>query len=211
MTDPQPPQYPQYPQYPPPPGGAYPGSYPPPPPQPYTGYAPPPQAPKNGLGIAALVVAIIALISVVGGVVLGIVAVILGFLGWQKARRGEATNGGIAIAGIVLGILSIIEAIVVIVLSVWAFNEVGGTDYMDCLSKAGSDQEAVQQCADQFQKKVEDQFSVTLTTPARPTLLVRCRRRGVNSSDSSTISSGTTWVSVAITYRRSPSAWNFRR
>jgi hypothetical protein len=169
MTDPQPPQYPQYPQYPPPPGGAYPGSYPPPPPQPYTGYAPPPQAPKNGLGIAALVVAIIALISVVGGVVLGIVAVILGFLGWQKARRGEATNGGIAIAGIVLGILSIIEAIVVIVLSVWAFNEVGGTDYMDCLSKAGSDQEAAAQCVDQFQKKVEDQFSVTLTTPARPT------------------------------------------
>jgi hypothetical protein len=169
MTDPQPPQYPQYPQYPPPPGGAYPGSYPPPPPQPYSGYGPPPQAPKNGLGIAALVIAIIALISVVGGVVLGIVAVILGFLGWQKARRGEATNGGIAIAGIVLGILSIIEAIVVIVLSVWVFNEVGGTDYMDCLSNAGSDQEAVQRCADQFQNRVEDQFSVTLTTPARPT------------------------------------------
>ncbi|OBB01707.1 DUF4190 domain-containing protein [Mycobacteriaceae bacterium 1482268.1] len=171
MTDPQqPPQYPQYPQYPPPPqGGAYPGSYPPPPPQPYSGYTPPPIAPKNGLGIASLVVAIVALISVVGGIVLGIVAVILGFLGWQRARRGEATNGGIAIAGIVLGILSIIEAVVVIVLSVWVFNEVGGTDYMDCLSRAGSDQDAVQQCVDQFQDRVEDQFSVTLTTPAAPT------------------------------------------
>jgi uncharacterized membrane protein len=169
MTDPQPPQYPQYPQYPPPPPGAYSGSYPPPPPQPYSGYAPPPQAPKNGLGIAALVVAIIALISVVGGVVLGVVAVILGFLGWQKARRGEATNGGIAIAGIVLGILSIIEAIVVIVLSFWVFNEVGGTDYMQCVSNAGSDQEEVQRCVDQFQNRVEDQFSVTITTPAPPT------------------------------------------
>jgi hypothetical protein len=125
--------------------------------------------PRNGLGIAALIVAIIALISVVGGVVLGIVAVILGVLGWQRAKRGEATNGGIAIAGIVLGVLSIIEAIVVIVLSVWAFNEVGGTDYMDCVSKAGSDQEAVQRCAEQFQRRVEDQFSVTLTTPAAPT------------------------------------------
>jgi uncharacterized membrane protein len=121
------------------------------------------------LGIAALVVAIIALISVVGGVVLGIVAVILGFLGWQRARRGEATNGGIAIAGIVLGILSIIEALVVIALSVWAFSEVGGTDYMDCLSKAGSDQQAVQRCVDKFEKSVEDQFSVTITTPAPPT------------------------------------------
>jgi len=121
------------------------------------------------LGIAALVVAIIPLISGVGGVVLGIVAVVLGFLGWQRAKRGEATNGGVAIAGIVLGILSIIEAIVVIVLSVWVFNEVGGTNYMDCVSRAGSDQEAVQRCVDQFQKKVEDQFSVTVTTPAAPT------------------------------------------
>ena len=87
----------------------------------------------------------------------------------QRARRGEATNGGVAIAGIVLGILSIIEAMVVIVLIVWVFNEVGGTDYVDCLSKAGSDQDAVQQCADQFQDRVENQFSVTLTTPAPAT------------------------------------------
>ena len=175
MTDPQPPQYPQYPQYPPPyqqpQGGAYPGGYPPPPPAPYSGsgFTPPPVGPKNGLGIAALVVAIIALFSVVGGIVLGVVAIILGVLGLQRARRGEATNGGIAIAGIVLGILSIIEAIVVIVLSVWVFNEVGGTDYVDCLSKAGSDEDAVQQCVDQFQDRVENQFSVTLTTPAPAT------------------------------------------
>lgn len=161
----QPPPYPSYPQYPPPPGGGYPGGYPPPPPQPYAGYAPPPRAPQNGLGIAALVVAIVALISVVGGVVLGFVAIILGVLGWQRAKRGEATNGGIAIAGIVLGVLSIIEALVVIALSVWVFNEVGGTDYIDCVARAGSDQEAVQRCAEQFERRVEDQFSVTITTP----------------------------------------------
>ncbi len=172
MTEPQPPQYPPqppYPPYPPPQGGGYPGSYPPPPPVPYAGYAPPPVAPKNGLGIAALIVAIVALFSVVGGLVLGVVAIILGVLGLQRARRGEATNGGIAIAGIVLGILSIIEALVVIALSVWAFNEVGGTDYMDCLSKARSDQDAVQRCVDQFQDRVENQFSVTLKTPAPAT------------------------------------------
>lgn len=173
MTDPQQPyqpqpQYPQYPQY-PQPGGAYPGGYPPPPPPPYAGYTPPPAAPKNGLGIASLVVAIIALFSVVGGVVLGVVAIILGVLGVQRAKRGEATNRGIAIAGIVLGILSIIEAIVLIVLFGWFFNEVGGTDYVDCLSKAGSDQQAAQRCADEFQKRVEDQFSVTLTTPVPAT------------------------------------------
>jgi len=148
---------------PPPQWGAYPGSYPPPPPQPYSGYAPPPVAPKNGLGIAALVVAIIALFTGVGGIILGVVAVILGVMGYQRAKRGEATNGGVAIAGIVLGILSIIEAIVVIVFIVWGFNEMGGSDYVDCVSKAGQDPDAIQKCADQFREHVENQFSVTIT------------------------------------------------
>ncbi|MCB0950308.1 MAG: DUF4190 domain-containing protein [Mycobacterium sp.] len=153
----EPPQYPQY--------GAYPGSYPPPPPQyGYGGYPPPaPAGPKNGLGVASLVVAIIALFSLVGGVVLGVVAIILGFLGHGRVKRGEANNGGIAIAGIVLGALSIVESIVVIGIAVWGFNEVGGTDYVECLSRAGSDQQAIENCADQFTQRVEDQFSVTLT------------------------------------------------
>jgi heme/copper-type cytochrome/quinol oxidase subunit 2 len=148
---------------PPPQYGGYPSGYPPPPPQPYAGYAPPPQGPSNGLGIAALVVAIIALLSVVGGVVLGVVAIILGFIGYGRAKRGQATNGGVAVAGIVLGLLSIIEAIAVIALAVWGFNEAGGTDYVDCLSKAGSDEQAIQQCAEQFRDRVENQFSITVT------------------------------------------------
>ena len=108
-------------------------------------------------------VAIIALLSVFGGIVLGVVAVILGFIGWGRAKRGEATNGAVAMAGIILGFLSIIEAIVVIWLAVWGFNQVGGTDFVDCMSRAGNDQEAQQQCADEFEQRVEDQFSVTLT------------------------------------------------
>ena len=154
---------------PPPSYGSYPGGYPPPPPQgaPYAGYSQPPaSAPKNGLGIASLVVAIISLLSVFGGVVLGFVAIVLGFMGRGRVKRGEATNGGVALAGIVLGFLSIIEAAVVIGLMVWGFNEVGGTDYVDCINRAGSDQEAVQQCADQFTDNLQTQFSITVTTEA---------------------------------------------
>jgi Domain of unknown function (DUF4190) len=168
MSEPDQPETPPPPpsSYPPPPSsyGAYPGAYPPVPP-PYTGYAPPPSAPSNGLGIASLVTAIIALLSVVGGIVLGVVAVILGFLGWSKAKRGEANNGGIAVAGIVLGFLSIIEAIVVIGLFIWGFGEIGGTDLVDCLSRAGNDAQAQQQCTEQFTQNMEDQFSMTITTP----------------------------------------------
>lgn len=156
QQQPYPPQQPY--QY-----GAYPGSYPPPP----QGYGYPAQtAPKNGLGIASLVVAIIGLLSVFGGIVLGVVAVILGFLGRGRAKRGEATNGGVAMAGIVLGVLGVVVGIVAIALTVVFAREVGAGDLFDCLQQAGNDTEAQQQCEDQFQRKIEDQFSVT-STPSR--------------------------------------------
>ncbi|MDT5014360.1 MAG: hypothetical protein QOD39_520 [Mycobacterium sp.] len=117
------------------------------------------------MGVAALVTAIIALLSVVGGVVLGVVAIILGFLGWGRAKRGEANNGGIAVAGIVLGVLSIIEAAVVIGFAIWSFDKYGGTDYVDCVSRAGSDQQAIAQCMDQFGEHLEDELSITITPP----------------------------------------------
>lgn len=157
MSEPDRPQPPPPPQY-----GAYPGSYPPPPPQPYAGYTPPPPAPKNGLGIAALVIAIIGLFTVFGGLILGIVAVILGFIGWGRARRGEATNGGVAIAGIVLGVLGLIVSIVAVIVVVSFFQDVGGTDYVDCMYRAGNDEQAVQQCADQFRDRIENEFSITI-------------------------------------------------
>jgi hypothetical protein len=154
-----PPSQPVPPSPPPPQYGAYPGYYPPPPPQPYAGYAPPPTGPKNGLGIAALVVAIVALVfcwTVVGGIILGVCAVIFGFVARGRVKRGQATNAGVAIAGIVLGFLAIIVSLVFIPIWMGVFEEVGGTDYVDCLSSAGNDPEAIQRCADQFRDRVEN-------------------------------------------------------
>lgn len=180
MTEPpeQAPQYPTPPQQPgsppPPPqgypnpyaAGPYQGGYPPAPPQPYMGYAPPPSAPRNGLGVTALVIAIVALLSsfsVVGGIVLGIAAVIIGFAGRSRVKRGEANNGGVALAGVILGFLAIVVGLAFIAVWVGVFKEVGATDYIDCLQKAGQDQSQVQQCADEFKQSVENKFSVTLT------------------------------------------------
>jgi hypothetical protein len=165
---PQPPTAPPYPYpYPSPyQGGQYPGGYPPAPPQPYAGYAPPPTGPRNGLGVAALVIAIVGLVSsftVAGGIILGIVAVVIGFAARGRAKRGEANNGGVALAGIILGFIAIVIGLVFIVIYAYAFKEVGAGDYFDCLSKAGSDQSAQRQCEDQFRQSVEDRFSVTLT------------------------------------------------
>lgn len=157
-SPPPPPSPPQY--------GAYPGSYPPPPPAPYGGYAPPPATPKNGLGITALVLAIVGLLfcwTVAGGIILGLAAVIIGFVARGRVKRGEATNGGVAIAGIVLGILAIIVSLVFIPIWISFFDEAGVTDYTDCLVQAGSDQAAAQQCAEQFTERFEEQFSITVT------------------------------------------------
>jgi hypothetical protein len=161
-----PPPPPPYPSAPPPYpyAGGYPGAYPPPPPS-YGGYPPasPQAVPKNGLGIAALVVAIVGLFTVYGGIVLGVVAIVLGFLGRGRAKRGEATNGGVALAGIVLGFLGVIVSIVAIALTVWGFNQLGGGDFFDCLRRASNDPAAQQQCEEQFSSTVEDRFNVTPT------------------------------------------------
>ena len=131
------------------PPGPYPGNYPPPP-MPYGDY--PPMVIRNGLGVAALIVGIVALVgsfTVVGGVLLGIVAVVLGLVGRARARRGEATNGGVALAGIIVGAIAIIAGLAFIQIWVTVFNQVGAGDYFDCIQQAGQDRDKVQQCADQ--------------------------------------------------------------
>ncbi|OCB07626.1 DUF4190 domain-containing protein [Mycobacterium vulneris] len=166
---PPPPAYPYG-----PPSGAYPGAYPPPPP-PYGGYPmqPAARAPANGLGVAALVLAIFGLLlvwSVIGGLMFGITAVILGVLARGRCRRGEATNSGVAVSGIALGIIACVLSLVFVV--IWTyfgarwFDDVGGRDYMTCLQQAGDDTAAQQRCEREFERRVEDSFGVT-PTPTR--------------------------------------------
>lgn len=147
------------------PPGPYPGSYPPPPPSAgdYPGELP---APKNGLTIAALVVGIIGLlsaISVVGGLILGTAAVIMGVVARGRAKRGAATNGGVALSAVVVGVLAIIAGLVSVAFWVGLFNEVGAGDYLDCLRHAGQDRTMVEECSDRFRASVEDRFPVTPT------------------------------------------------
>jgi hypothetical protein len=145
------------------PGYGAPYGYPPPP---YPGHPPAPSGPKNGLGTAALVTAVAGLLtalSVIGGVALGIVAVVLGLLGHGRVKRREADNGGIALAGIVLGALAVIAGIACtfIYLSIW--RTVGGDDYLDCMTRSGSDTTLQQECMDRFRERFEGKFG---TTPA---------------------------------------------
>ncbi|MFF5855026.1 DUF4190 domain-containing protein [Streptomyces sp. NPDC012751] len=76
-------------------------------------------APSNGMGTASLVLGILAAVGFVAwpiALVLGILAVIFGAIGRGKAKRGEATNPGVALAGIICG-----AAGIVLVLGFFAF------------------------------------------------------------------------------------------
>ncbi|WP_139360524.1 DUF4190 domain-containing protein [Mycobacterium sp. D16R24] len=99
----------------------------------YPGATPQEISLKNGLGVASLIIAatalasalsvfvsttvwwvsggeilrIVARCSVFGGVILGIVAVVIGFAASGRVKRGEANNGRFAIMGIVLGCVAI--------------------------------------------------------------------------------------------------------
>ncbi|MEV5192678.1 DUF4190 domain-containing protein [Streptomyces clavifer] len=116
-----------------PPAGQYGYPAPAPPAVPYGGYPGYPgyggqpawggQAPANGLGTAAMVLGIIAVVGfcLYGvNIILGILALIFGIIGLGRAKRGEATNRGMAIAGIILGSVGVVLGSVILGVIIWA-------------------------------------------------------------------------------------------
>ncbi|WP_338699430.1 DUF4190 domain-containing protein [Streptomyces sp. Q6] len=73
----------------------------------------PTQVARNGLGTAALILGIIGALSgliplmfwLAG--ILGVIALILGLTGRARAKRGEATNKGVALTGVILALASL--------------------------------------------------------------------------------------------------------
>ena len=112
------------------------------------GYGEPQRPQRNGLGITALVLGILSIVPgfFYFGVVLGIIAAVLGFLGLQRVKRGEANNRGVAIGGIVTGVIGFLAAAAFTAITV-VFVQ---SDLGQCLLDAGNDQAAVQQCNEQF-------------------------------------------------------------
>jgi uncharacterized membrane protein len=92
------------------------------------------------MGTAALVLGIVGLLlfwTVVGGVVLGILALIFGFIGRGRVKRREADNPGAATAGIVLGSLAVVAGIAFTLVIFLAIEE-DQQKYEDCLLRGVS-------------------------------------------------------------------------
>ena len=145
-----------------------------PPDQPYAG--PPPAAPgpppygqpppygaplpsparRNGLGTAALVLGIVAILPCSWMVLIpAVLAVVFGFVGRGRVRRQEATNRGAATTGIVLGSLALVPGVALWGLLLVNVDEV--QRFNDCNRAHAGDQTAQDQCARDF---VHDVFGV---------------------------------------------------
>jgi hypothetical protein len=76
---------------------------------------------------------------------------------------------GMAITGVVLGVLGIVGAILLTIVGYSFFVDSGGKDFVDCVNKAGNDQAEIERCEREWNQKLEDKFSITLTPPPAPT------------------------------------------
>jgi Na+/proline symporter len=85
---------------------------------------------------------------VVGGL-FGIFAIILGFAGRSRAKKGEANNPGVALAGIIAGFVAIIIAIAIVVIGIAVYNSDTGKKLRNCLNGA-NDKAAKTQCEKDF-------------------------------------------------------------
>ncbi|MFE3208053.1 DUF4190 domain-containing protein [Streptomyces niveus] len=124
---------------------------------PYTAPEPAP-ARSNPLAVAALVLGIIACLlfwTIAGGILLGLLAVVLGIMGIRRARGGRAPHRTMSIVGVVLGALGLVVSTVLVVIGVSLLNSDEFENFGDCMRQADSQSEK-DQCAEDFSKDVEN-------------------------------------------------------
>lgn len=112
-----------------------------------------------GMATAALVLGILAIVTcwtVIGGVLLGVLAIVFGVVAARKARRGEAGGHGRAVAGIATGAVGLILAVALIAFGISILNRTSTKNLEHCLKNANGNQSAVNQCQQQYKKDVNN-------------------------------------------------------
>lgn len=129
----------------------------------YTGQ----RGPNNGLGQAGLVVGVLGLVLSVFpwtfwlGIILGVLGLVFGLVGHSRARKGEATNARPALIGAISGGLAIAIGLIVMVVLIGhatksisnKIDQIGFTDYIDCLQKADGDKAKTAVCVRQLEER----------------------------------------------------------
>lgn len=113
--------------------------------------------PRNGLGVASLVLGVASLVAAISFLLFplallgGVVGAVLGIIALSRQRRGKATNRGQALAGVICSLLALALAITLSVrVGTWAaHNRRPLTRLESCLARAGNDT-AVRVCFGRF-------------------------------------------------------------
>jgi membrane-bound ClpP family serine protease len=132
----------------------------PPPGAGYGGY--PAARPRNGMGTAAMVLGILALVLVVLiffaplGALLGLLAVIFGILGVLRANRREADNRGQALTGLVTGGVALLVGLL-LTIGIGTFFAANVNDFRQfgrCMDRA-TGQEQRDACARELSRDLQ--------------------------------------------------------
>ena len=120
-----------------------------------------PVRPRNGLGVAALVIGVASLVATLSfvlfplGLLGGLVGTILGIIALSRGRTSGATNTGQATAGLICSILALTFGIVLSVrVGTWAARNTSVFTRFDrCIATAG-DRTEVSSCIARFARDV---------------------------------------------------------
>ncbi|MCW2668461.1 MAG: hypothetical protein JWO27_358 [Frankiales bacterium] len=103
---------------------------------------------RNGMGVAALVLGIVGATCLFWTVIAPALGVVFGLVGRRRAKRHEATNGGVALTGAILGGFGLLFAAVFY--GYLIANSSAVSRYYDCMQAAKGDTVIQQECQDQF-------------------------------------------------------------
>ncbi|CAM5236987.1 MULTISPECIES: DUF4190 domain-containing protein [Streptomyces] len=111
-----------------------------------------PPARTNGFAVAALVLGLLACLffwTVVGGLLLGLLAVVFGIIAALRTRQGRAPRRVMAIVGAAFGALGLIGSAIVLVVAVSVFDSPEFKDFETCMDRANG-RAAEDRCTEDF-------------------------------------------------------------
>ncbi len=124
------------------------------------GYDPAPVRQKGGagMGVAALLLGILTLVLFwvpFLGIILGIVAIVVGVVAHGRAKRINGSGRGTGLAGAILGLFGLILSALV---TFGLFSLFGSSNIDECLRDAGTDMTKIEQCNQDFADEMQDRI-----------------------------------------------------